>query len=599
MSYFIRIVCTTGLFFVSFLSISAGEAEFADTVRMYDVERDTVSHFNNLAWSDTRIARMEKLAVTWQGTLTATDFKSLDQEERIDWLLMRERLVYEQGKIAQDRERLEQIAELIPFRSIIESLEVARWRMLPMDSAASAKTLAVVPDQIRTLRTRLEKGQKKTDVSSDKKDEGKENAVTAPEKAKEAVDQAPLLLTPLLAFRTARTVDGVRRALKTWYEEYAGSKPDFIWWVKSPFEETDKALEEYAKYLRENIAGVKGEANDPLLGEALGANGLKRDLSLEFMSYSAQELLAIGEREFAWCEARMVEAARAMNFGDDWHAALVKVKGLHVPPGKQDDYIAEQAAEAIAFIKHHDLVTVPALCEETWRISMVSSDEQKHLPYVAYDGMNMLAAYARDDMSNEDKLMSMRGNNRHFTRLTTAHELIPGHHLQSYFAQRYRSYRSLFSTPFFVEGWALYWEMALWDQGYARSPEDQIGMLFWRMHRAARIIVTLKFHLGDMTPPQMVDFLVNRVGHERFGATSEVRRFIAGDYSPLYQCAYMIGGLQLRALAKTMTANGIMTTKQFNDAVLRCGPIPIEMLRASLLKLPLTPEYKPQWRFAE
>ena len=326
---------------------------------------------------------------------------------------------------------------------------------------------------------------------------------------------------------------------------------------------------------------------------------MKRDLSLEFMSYSAQELLAIGEREFAWCEARMVEAARAMNFGDDWHAALAKVKGLHVPPGKQDDYIAEQAAEAIAFIKHHDLVTVPALCEETWRISMVSTDGQKQLPYVAYDGMNMLAAYARDDMSNEDKLMSMRGNNRHFTRLTTAHELIPGHHLQSYFAQRYRSYRSLFSTPFFVEGWALYWEMALWDQGYARSPEDQIGMLFWRMHRAARIIVTLKFHLGDMTPSQMVDFLVNRVGHERFGATSEVRRFIAGDYSPLYQCAYMIGGLQLRALAKTMTANGIMTIKQFNDAVLRCGPIPIEMIRASLLKLPLTPDYKAQWQFAD
>ncbi len=593
MSHLTSLVNATILLNAFCLLISAGEAEFAETVRMYDVERETVSQFNNLHWSDTRIARMEKLASTWQNTLMATDFNALNQEERIDWLLMRERLVYEQGKIAQDRERLRQIAELLPFRAIVESLEVARWRILPMDPATSAKTLAVIPEQIKKLRQRLEKGLDK------KKDNAKNDSPTTSDRAKEDIEQTPLSLTPLLAFRAARTVDGVRRALKTRYESYAGSKPDFSWWVKSPFEESDKALEGYAKYLRENIAGIKGEANDPLLGEALGANGLKRDLALEFMPYSAQELLSIGEREFAWCEARMVDAARAMNLGDEWHAALAKVKGLHVPAGKQDDYIAEQAAEAIAFIKHRDLVTVPALCEETWRISMVSSDDQKHLPYVAYDGMNMLAAYARDDMSNEDKLMSMRGNNRHFTRLTTAHELIPGHHLQSYFAQRYRSYRSLFSTPFFVEGWALYWEMALWDQGFARSPEDQIGMLFWRMHRAARIIVTLKFHLGEMTPPQMVEFLVNRVGHERFGATSEVRRYIAGDYSPLYQCAYMIGGLQLRALAKTMTSNGIMTIKQFNDAVLRCGPIPIEMMRASLLIIPLAPDYKAQWRFAE
>jgi len=211
--------------------------------------------------------------------------------------------------------------------------------------------------------------------------------------------------------------------------------------------------------------------------------------------------------------------------------------------------------------------------------------------------MNIEVAYAREDMSNADKLMTMRGNNRHFTRITTAHELIPGHNLQAYFAQRFRPYRGLFSTPFLVEGWALYWEMALWDQGYARSPEDQAGMLFWRMHRAARILVTLRFHLGEMTPAQMVDFLVDRVGNERLAATSEVRRFIGGDYSPLYQCGYMIGALQLRALAKEMTAGGAMGAKQFNDAVLRCGPIPVEMIRASLRNLPLSRDTRPQWRF--
>jgi uncharacterized protein (DUF885 family) len=98
-------------------------------------------------------------------------------------------------------------------------------------------------------------------------------------------------------------------------------------------------------------------------------------------------------------------------------------------------------------------------------------------------------------------------------------------------------------------------------------------MLFWRMHRCARIIVSLKFHLGKMKPKEMVDFLVDRVGHERFGATSEVRRFIGEAYSPLYQCAYMIGGLQLRALHKEIVGAGKMKEREFNDTVLSYHPI--------------------------
>lgn len=68
-----------------------------------------------------------------------------------------------------------------------------------------------------------------------------------------------------------------------------------------------------------------------------------------------------------------------------------------------------------------------------------------------------MVAYASEGMKQADKLMSMRGNNRHFTRIVTAYELIPGHHLQAFNAARERSYRKLFSTPFLVEGSAVYW----------------------------------------------------------------------------------------------------------------------------------------------
>ena len=274
------------------------------------------------------------------------------------------------------------------------------------------------------------------------------------------------------------------------------------------------------------------------------------------------------------------------------------MKSLFVPPGKQDMLVADLAHEAIRFVKDRDLITVPPLCEETWRLTMVSPEGQKTLPYAAYGGQNMMVAYAKDEMKHDDKLMSMRGNNRHFTRIVTAHELIPGHHLQGFVAARNREYRSLFSTPFLVEGWSLYWELTLWEAGYAQSPEDRIGMLFWRMHRCARIIVSLKFHLNQMKPAEMVDFLVDRVGHERLGATSEVRRFIAGSYSPLYQCGYMIGGMQLRALWKGIVGAGRMTDHEFNDTVLTYNAIPIEMIRSGMLSIPLTRETTSTWKFA-
>ena len=124
-------------------------------------------------------------------------------------------------------------------------------------------------------------------------------------------------------------------------------------------------------------------------------------------------------------------------------------------------------------------------------------------------------------------------------------------------------------------------------------------MLFWRQTRNARILVSLKFHLGRMTPAEMVDFLVDRVGHERLGARGEVRRFIGGAYAPLYQSGYTLGALQLRALQREVVGAGRMTVKQFHDALLTYGPVPIELIRAGLLNLPLTRETRSAWRFAE
>jgi uncharacterized protein (DUF885 family) len=143
----------------------------------------------------------------------------------------------------------------------------------------------------------------------------------------------------------------------------------------------------------------------------------------------------------------------------------------------------------------------------------------------------------------------------------------------------------------------LYWEFILWDRGFNKTPEDRVGALFWRRHRCARIIFSLSFHLEKMSPQEAVDFLVDRVGHERDNASAEVRRSFAGDYGPLYQIAYMMGGLQFYSLHREFVGGKKMSNRDFHDRILKEGAIPVEMVRAILTKQKLTRDHKPSWKF--
>ena len=121
--------------------------------------------------------------------------------------------------------------------------------------------------------------------------------------------------------------------------------------------------------------------------------------------------------------------------------------------------------------------------------------------------------------------------------------------------------------------------------GSTRRPSRRSGALFWRMHRCARIIFSLKFHMGQWSPQEAIDFLVERVGHERDNATAEVRRSFdpAAGYGPLYQAAYLLGGLQLRGLRQESRWTGkVLTDVQFHDEIMRQGSMPIALLRLAL-----------------
>jgi len=570
------------------LAGSVSAPSIASLIENYAADQHDVAAAFPVPGSSNRFARLETLYTGWLSRLITIPFDTLPQSAKVDYVLLRNDLENSLSELARERVQWGEINAFVAYRTNIYILEEARLKGEPTDSQAAATRVSRLSGQIKELRARVEQGLKT-------------NATAAASNTLAAAHSptgTPLVISAPLAQRAAAATDSLRATLKTWYSFHEGFQPDFTWWVNKPYEEADKALGDYAKFLREEVAGIKGKDDDPIVGKPLGEAGISDAIQHEFISYSAAELLAIGEGEMAWCEREMKAAARDMGFGDDWKAALAKVKADFVPPGEQAALISGLAREAIAFTKAHHLVTIPPMCEETWTLSMMSPETLKTIPYAAYNGQAMMVAYARDSMPHDDKLMTMRGNNRHFTRNVTPHELIPGHHLQRYQAARNNHQRSYFNTPFYVEGWALYWERRLWDLGWAKSPEDRLGMLFWRMTRAARVEVALQFHLGKMTPPEIVEFLVNRVGHERSGATAEARRLVDGGFPPLYQAAYLLGALQLEALRTDLVGKGLMTESGFNDAILAANAIPIELIRSELLNLPLSRDFHPSWRFA-
>ncbi|TWI89055.1 DUF885 family protein [Chitinophaga japonensis] len=541
-------------------------SEVNDLMVHYQADKGSISRFYFVNNSPERRQQVEKLDKQYLQQLEELDFNTLPVGSRVDYLLFREKLQQELHGLQEEATQYQQLNGWFPFAEKLYAIEKLRRRGTEQNAQQLAASFHDMASQINKKAKALEQQQ---EINID------------------------------LVLRAEGIVKGLQNALQSVHKFYNGYDPQYTWWAAAPYKELDSALNLYARVWKEHEKTAPGSSRDSsgIIGYPVGRTELIRQLQEEMIPYTPEDLIAIANKEFAWCDAEMLKASREMGFGDDWKKALEKVKNTYVPPGKQPEAIMDLYNQSIDFLQKHDLVTIPPLAAETWRMIMMTPERQRVNPF--FTGGEVLSiSYPTDDMSEEDKLMSMRGNNPHFSRATVHHELIAGHHLQMYMCRRYKTYRD-FRTPFWIEGWALYWEMLLWDQQFPRSPEDRVGMLFWRMHRCARIIFSLNFHLGKWTPQQCIDFLVDRVGHERANAEGEVRRsFVSGlGYSPLYQLAYMIGGLQFYALKKELVDSGKMTLKQYHDAVLQQNMMPVEMVRAILTNQRLPEDFKTNWKF--
>lgn len=534
-------------------------------IEKFKEDHGSLDLFYTAPISINRHERFKDFYNDWLAFLYKQNFNALNHDEQIDYLLFQNHLRREIKELDFTAKQIAEMSVLIPFAATISDLEDSRRRLETIDSAKTAALLNDINKQIAAAQKNIE-----------------ENKIAKQKRT--------------TANRAARTIAVLRATLRNWFTFHNNYDPLFTWWNSEPYKTVEQSLQNYQTFLLDKLVGIKPDDKTTIIGDPIGREALLRELEYEMIPYTPDELVKIANREFAWCETEMKKASRELGYGDDWKKALEAVKNKYVEPGKQPELIRRQAYEAIEFLEKNDLVTVPKLARDSWRMEMMTPERQLVAPFFL-GGETILVSYPTSTMTHEQKMMSMRGNNPHFTHAVTHHELIPGHHLQRYMTARYRPYRDVFYTPFWMEGWALYWEFLLWDMNFNRTPEDRIGALFWRMHRCARIIFSLNFHLERMSPQEAVDFLVTRVGHERDNATGEVRRSFSGDYGPLYQISYMIGGLQFYNLRRELVDSKRMTNRAFHDAILKGGAIPVQAVRAILTKQQLTRDFKPNWKF--
>lgn len=556
------------------------QSELRIVMTRYSEDFESLKRRYPVPYSPVRRARLKKFFTDWQENLKKAPFEKMSQEGKIDYVLLRNDIEYQLKRLLLEEKNWNEFVKMVPFADSLRMLQEDRFDKKSIDPMHVGAMLDRKTDEIDALNM---------DIKSRKKNPGGLVKI-------DGVSQA-------VALRAADYLNNLKAAVVDWNKFYDGYDPDYNFWVREVFGRLQKSLENYRVTILTDVVGtVAGDPDSgPIMGDPVGADGLQADLDHEMIPYSPTELLAIAQREFDWTIKQFKAVSKNMGYGDDWKKALEYVKDQAPPPGQVVKMLYDIANYSFDYISKMNYVTLPKIEFEVWRLRMRTPAEQLFAPFFL-GGEYTSASYPTDVMDYKFKMMSMRGNTPHFNFPTVQHELIPGHYHQGFMRSRFNPERSrIAGTPFWSEGNAFYWETQLWDQGnFARNDNDKMGMLFWRLHRAARIVFSLNFHLGKWTPQQCVDFLVDSVGHERSNAEGEVRRSFSHPYFstlPLYQLAYMIGALQHRALFKEAVTEKSMNPRVFHDAILVGGSMPLEMVRARILNIPLTRDYKTNWRW--
>ena len=303
---------------------------------------------------------------------------------------------------------------------------------------------------------------------------------------------------------------------------------------------------------------------------------------------TAPELWRYGHHLKEEVEADLAARARRLDGRSAWPAVVDRLRADHPTDATLVEAYAREMARARDFVSQRGLASIP---EAPLDVVPTPAFMRPVIPFAAYDSPG---PYSHDRtgwfyvtvpdprLPADQQERILRDHCRFELPATALHEGYPGHHLQLVHAQAQPSHvRKNIWTPLTVEGWALYCEDMMGEQGFYASEEE---LLFQRVHllwRAVRILLDVGLHTRGMTFQQAVTDLVELVHVDRANAEAEVRRYCA---EPAYQLCYAVGRrelLKLREDYRTKTG-AAFTLRGFHDAILPYGGLPVTLIRWGL-----------------
>lgn len=347
-----------------------------------------------------------------------------------------------------------------------------------------------------------------------------------------------------------------------------------------------------AEAARGALAGFRRELErdtlaGPADGYAIGEKAFDYRLHYEHaLRATANELWRYGSRLVQEVEAELEALARRLAAGRSWMEVADRLRD---EPPPADGLVAAYAAameRARRFVAERALASLP---DGALTVVETPGFLRPVIPFAAYQPPQVFASvhegwfYVTSPAADEDDAAAQRLLRDHCAYelpWTALHEGYPGHHLQflAVCAQP-RRVRKVVSTPLTVEGWALYCEEMMAQEGFAEGPEELLFQKIALLWRAVRVVVDIGLHTREMTPQAAVQMLVDRVGFERALAEAEVRRYCG---APTYQLCYAVGRRELFALRDDYFAARGRSLRAFHDAVLSYGGLPVALMRWGL-----------------
>src|SRR6266516_2304477 len=359
-------------------------------------------------------------------------------------------------------------------------------------------------------------------------------------------------------------------------------------------ERTAAALEDYKKWLHNDLL-PRSDGNFRLGAEKFRKKlrfALASDLSMEEIMKRAQADLqqtqtSIYETALPLYK-KYVPNADSATLADKHKvtaSVLDKLAEQHPDDATVVSYANEVVGEATNFVKSHNLVAIPDT-----PLDVIAMHEFKRGVAIAYcdspgpldkTGKTFFAvAPTPKDWSKKRKESFFREYNNYMIRDLTVHEAMPGHYLQLAHANEFRAptlVRAIFRSGTFIEGWAVYCEQMMAEQGYG-GPEVKMQQLKMRLRAICNAILDQSFHAGNMTEQQAMDLMTKEAFQQEGEAVAKWKRarLTSAQFS-----TYFVGAtvhLDLRDKEKSK-AGALFDQEQYNDQVISYGSPPVKYVR--------------------